>query len=298
MTRLCAVYGVTRAGYYAWRRRAVSAHVTQDRKLQRRIQQVFQRHHGTYGSPRMQRALQAEGWRVSRRRVERLMRSAGLRARIPTASDGLPMKLPARGPEPPRLQQLRRHFESRGARHVVFLHTRDRRVANSESFVRILRSANAVFFPGGQSRVLDQTYHGTLVERELKALLRRGGVLARDSAGAITLGCDWLSWSSPTRPLGIVTNGLCVLPHVAVTPHVRPTDGRVGEDEMTDSVLAYLRTHSATFGINIQENTALVLRGSRAEVLGPGAVTVFDASKSRTGPYLRLVSGALRDLTQ
>ncbi len=82
MTRLCAVYGVTRAGYYAWRRRAVSAHVTQDRELQRRIQHVFQRHHGTYGSPRMQRALQAEGWRVSRRRVERLMRGAGLRARV------------------------------------------------------------------------------------------------------------------------------------------------------------------------------------------------------------------------
>ena len=82
MTRLCAVYGVTRAGYYAWRRRPLSAHAAQDRELQRRIQQVFQQQHGTYGSPRMQRALQAEGWTVSRRRVERLMRGAGLRARV------------------------------------------------------------------------------------------------------------------------------------------------------------------------------------------------------------------------
>ncbi len=82
MTRLCAVYGVTCAGYYAWRRRPLSAHAAQDRELQRRIQQVFQQHHGTYGSPRMQRALQAEGWTVSRRRVARLMRGAGLRARV------------------------------------------------------------------------------------------------------------------------------------------------------------------------------------------------------------------------
>ena len=82
MTRLCALYRVTRAGYYAWRRRLVSAHAAQDRQLQQRIQRLFQQHHGTYGSPRIHRALRADGWAVSRRRVERLMRAAGLRARV------------------------------------------------------------------------------------------------------------------------------------------------------------------------------------------------------------------------
>ena len=82
MTRLCAVYGVTRGGYYAWRRRPVSRHAAQDRELQRRIQQLFQQHRGAYGSPRIQRALHAAGWAVSCRRVARLMCSAGLRARV------------------------------------------------------------------------------------------------------------------------------------------------------------------------------------------------------------------------
>ena len=82
MTRLCALYGVTRAGYYAWRRRPVSARAAQDRMLQQRMQGLFQQHHGTYGSPRIHRALRAAGWRVSHRRVERLMRTAGLRARV------------------------------------------------------------------------------------------------------------------------------------------------------------------------------------------------------------------------
>ena len=82
MTRLCAVYGVTRAGYYAWRQRPESAHAAQDRDLQQRIQRLFQQHRGTYGSPRIHRALQAEGCAVSRRRVARLMRAAGLRARV------------------------------------------------------------------------------------------------------------------------------------------------------------------------------------------------------------------------
>ena len=82
MTRLCALYGVTAAGYYAWRRRPESTHAVQDRKLTRRITALFTAHRGRYGSPRIYRALRGEGWRVSRRRVERLMGTAGLRARV------------------------------------------------------------------------------------------------------------------------------------------------------------------------------------------------------------------------
>ncbi len=82
MTRLCVLYGVTPAGYYAWRRRPESAHAAQDRKLTRRITALFTAHCGRYGSPRIYRELRDEGWRVSRRRVERLMRTAGLRARV------------------------------------------------------------------------------------------------------------------------------------------------------------------------------------------------------------------------
>jgi putative transposase len=50
--------------------------------LTRRIRAHFTAHHGRYGSPRIHRELAAEGWRVSRRRVARLMRAAGLRARV------------------------------------------------------------------------------------------------------------------------------------------------------------------------------------------------------------------------
>lgn len=82
MTRLCELYGVTRAGYYAWQRRPESAHSEQDRKLTEHITRLFHAHHGRYGSPRIHRELREEGCRVSRRRVERLMRAARLRARV------------------------------------------------------------------------------------------------------------------------------------------------------------------------------------------------------------------------
>jgi len=78
---MCALYGVTRVGYYAWRHRGESARRGQDRGLLSRIRTLFETSRGTYGSPRIHQALQAAGTRVSRRRVERLMREAGLRAR-------------------------------------------------------------------------------------------------------------------------------------------------------------------------------------------------------------------------
>ena len=78
---MCALYGVTRAGYYAWRGRGESARRGQDRIFLGAIRGIFEQSRGTYGSPRIHRALVGTGLRVSRRRVGRLMREAGLRAR-------------------------------------------------------------------------------------------------------------------------------------------------------------------------------------------------------------------------
>lgn len=82
VTRLCALCCVTRAGYYAWRQRPASPRREQDRSILETMTTVFKRSGGTYGSPRLHRALADQGIRVSRRRVERLMRVGGLRARI------------------------------------------------------------------------------------------------------------------------------------------------------------------------------------------------------------------------
>jgi putative transposase len=76
---LCAVLGVTRAGYYAWRGRAPSRRERQDRELERLIGRVFADSHETYGAPRVHAELKDEhDLRVSRKRVARLMRQLGL----------------------------------------------------------------------------------------------------------------------------------------------------------------------------------------------------------------------------
>ena len=81
VSRICALYAVTRAGYYAWRHRGPSMRKRQDATVLEQIQAIFARSRGTYGSPRIHRALAASGVRVRRRRVGRLLREACLRAR-------------------------------------------------------------------------------------------------------------------------------------------------------------------------------------------------------------------------
>jgi len=81
VTVLCHRYGVSAAGFYAWRRRQASAHAEQDRILSTTITALFTAHAQRYGSPRLHELLRRAGWRVSRRRVARLMRAAGLRAK-------------------------------------------------------------------------------------------------------------------------------------------------------------------------------------------------------------------------
>jgi putative transposase len=81
VSSLCRRYGVSTAGFYAWQRRGESAHAEQDRLLSTEITRLFTAHAQRYGSPRLHRLLTEAGWRVSRRRVARLMRAAGLCAK-------------------------------------------------------------------------------------------------------------------------------------------------------------------------------------------------------------------------
>jgi len=81
VSALCRRYGVSRAGFYSAHRRGPSAHAEQDRKLLGEITRLSAAHRDRYGSPRLHHLLRAAGWIVSRRRVARLMRAAGLRAK-------------------------------------------------------------------------------------------------------------------------------------------------------------------------------------------------------------------------
>lgn len=78
---LCKAMGVTRGGYWAWTNRKPSARAKANAVLLRDIRRIHQAKRGVYGSPRLHDALQKEGIPCGKKRVERLMRQNGIRAR-------------------------------------------------------------------------------------------------------------------------------------------------------------------------------------------------------------------------
>lgn len=78
---MCDLYSVSRSGYYAWRDRQPARRTIENRKLLDRIEQLFRSSDETYGSPRIHGVLRNQGERVNEKRVARLMRHHGLKAR-------------------------------------------------------------------------------------------------------------------------------------------------------------------------------------------------------------------------
>jgi transposase InsO family protein len=93
---MCRVLAVSRTGYYAWRGRMPSQRARTDQRLRVAIRAIHAASHERYGRPRIHRALQAQAWRCSPKRVARLMRLEGLRGkrarryRRTTQADGTP----------------------------------------------------------------------------------------------------------------------------------------------------------------------------------------------------------------
>jgi putative transposase len=78
--RMCAVLGVSRSGYYAWRERPLSERKQSNTRLLLHIRAVYHASRRTYGSRRVYHELREQGIPCSRQRIARLMRQDGLRA--------------------------------------------------------------------------------------------------------------------------------------------------------------------------------------------------------------------------
>src|SRR3954464_8407915 len=75
----CRLLGVSRSGYYEWASRAPSDRALTDAWLIEKIRQIHEENRRVYGAPRIHADLRLKhGIRVARKRVERLMREAGI----------------------------------------------------------------------------------------------------------------------------------------------------------------------------------------------------------------------------
>jgi putative transposase len=77
----CEVLEVSRSGYYAWRERPAGARAKRREELAEKVKAVHEQNRGVYGSPRVFRALKADGESVCENTVAKVMRERQIRAR-------------------------------------------------------------------------------------------------------------------------------------------------------------------------------------------------------------------------
>ncbi len=194
----------------------------------------------------------------------------------------------------PKADELERSPESilkpwreRGAAQVGVFHARSRELADDAEYVARLREATGVWISGGLQSRLEAVYTDTRVERELHALLGRGGVVGGSSAGAAVLSRVMIRRGNPVPEVG---RGLGLLPGAIVDQHFLARSRR-------PRLVRALADRPGLVGYGIDEETALVVRGRRLRVLGTSTVTVcLAASESRPAREIVLESGHVADL--
>jgi hypothetical protein len=97
---LCRLLGVSRSGYYAWRKRPPSARARANQELTGHIRAVHEQSRGTYGAPRIWAELRDRGVVCSRKRVARLLRLGGLQGCHRRKGPSSPRRTPGPAPVP------------------------------------------------------------------------------------------------------------------------------------------------------------------------------------------------------
>jgi transposase InsO family protein len=110
--RACELLKVSRAAFYAYLAGPCKREQA-DAELTRQIQAVHQESRGRYGAPRVHAELRRRGRRHSRKRVARLMRTAGIAGKTPTRWRKTTVPAPAAAA---RADQVRRDFTADAAK--------------------------------------------------------------------------------------------------------------------------------------------------------------------------------------
>ncbi len=184
-------------------------------------------------------------------------------------------------------------FLAAGARRLTVLHTTDRDTADTDAFVEPLRRARGVWFGGGRQWRLADAYLNTKVHEELRQVLERGGVVGGSSAGATILGSYLVRGDTRTNTImmGDHEEGFGFLRGVGIDQHLLRRNRQFDLPRV-------IRARPGLLGIGIDEDTAIVVRGDRFEVIGRSYVAIYDHERllDSGGLFYFLAPGDVYDL--
>ena len=191
----------------------------------------------------------------------------------------------------PRDGPSTRGWNQYGAKNVYTYFTKDRTVADADSFVAVLKKAGGVWFEGGRQFHLVDAYAGTKSEAAFNDVLARGGVVGGSSAGASILG-DFLVRGAPSNNNLIMDypgyqKGFAYLRGVGIDQHV------VARERLADLADSIIPRYPTLLAISEDEGTAWVVRGDTATIIGRNKAFVYNGKDAPDAgkPLLTLYPG-------
>lgn len=184
-----------------------------------------------------------------------------------------------------------------GAKNVTVLHTRDRKIADTDAFSKPLTTAGGVWFGGGRQWRFVDAYEGTLTGKRFHEVLARGGVIGGSSAGA-SIQSEYMPRGHPLGNNVMAAEGyergFGFLPGCAVDQHFFARN-------RTSDMSGLMKRYPQYLGVGIDEGTAVIVQGSVAEVIGKSKVGFYDYRNglpSRETDYTPVPAGRRYDLVR
>ncbi|MEI7985372.1 MAG: cyanophycinase [Armatimonadota bacterium] len=185
--------------------------------------------------------------------------------------------LPISMPDPINIAAEEESMHRMGLKNVTVIPYREKSQLEDPKVVESLKKATGIWFGGGRQWNFVDAYEGTKLPALFKDVLNRGGVIGGSSAGATIIG-DYMVRGAPAGPGLMMCEGyeqaMGFLPGVAIDQHF---SARNRFKDMT----GLMSTYPQFLGIGLDEATAIVVKGSVAEVLGRGNAHFYGSKKIR-----------------
>lgn len=180
-------------------------------------------------------------------------------------------------------------LQGQKVKNITVLPQRWRDEVNGSVFKEALEKATGIWFGGGRQWRFVDAYENTKAVELFNAVLERGGIIAGSSAGA-SIQAEYMVRGDPLGNQVVMAegyeHGLGFLKGVAIDQHLTQR-GRLKD------LRTVVKRFPQLLGIGLDESTGILVRNSRAQVLGKNAVFFLDPSSNSES---RLVEGQTYDL--
>lgn len=185
-------------------------------------------------------------------------------------------------------------FEKLGCTNLFVMDIREREDSDKVDYIKRMKSADCVMFSGGNQSNITRKIGGTaLHEIMLERYLKEKFVIAGTSAGAMCMSNEMITGGSSQESFikGAVGmgKGMNFISELIIDSHFIRR-GRFGR--MAEAVAKFPKL----IGLGLAEDTSVIIKNGKFEVLGSGMVIVFNARKAKHNNHHLLEEGTAMSL--